>query len=299
MKLIETFQEALAVTKITTGKECEKLAKVIMLARNRNACDQKHLFESGMIEGVDYLLCPFTGMRKAKMKEDHYKKIGFKSFSEVLAIFPDIKTVLPSIAKKKKATMNIVNSDGRTIQQLSEEKRVKTRNEVGDDGMTIDERAGKKAAHERMHGLDEYGVPKSVSGRSTTRNNQVIVLSQNQSTELVERYISFTNWLSTRVRSKVAVPGSIITTRVSVNNGFSSEVSPWVIAHECNYIRSGTKDLTDLYSESGITAEQSKIEFNHLMELWTKEILIGSPHNSENTFRYFKDHIDSLKMYYL
>lgn len=266
MNLLTTLGEALAVTKTVTGSENLTLARAIKAAVMRNKKDQQHLFVDGLQLGVDYLMCPLTGMRKTVMKESHFTKLGFSSFADALKMFPELVTSLPSMVDNRVKAQSAV-IDGKSSRQLAEEKRRASRSTIGEDGLTVDQRAGEKGKHTKETTCDAYGIPLSKKNQGAARIKQLHTLGSNRNLTVSAMFTAFAEWLnSNNNHHKVIAPSAC----------YGKKLSPWICSSPKNKVLGETAESVILDYQG-----ENSLEFSALVDLMEQSIESNSNPSSE------------------
>jgi hypothetical protein len=130
-----------------------KLEKFVVRNRTRN----KHLYEDGLIELVDYIVCPVSGARLSMIKSSHIVINLGMTVAEFDERFPDTVKSCQSRNDKIIKSLREQDENGLTKHQISVEKSKIVKNIVGEDGFTINQRKAQKAKRTHLNTLDADG----------------------------------------------------------------------------------------------------------------------------------------------
>lgn len=125
----------------------------------RNRYRNKQLYSDGMVENVDYVVCPVSKERLQKIKKNYIENVLGIDPDHYYKQFPNQLLVAPRhIQMIKKGLHSVDNNTGLTKYQLSQKKARITLTEVDSGGLTGDQRRGKKLKQIHMTNVDENGL---------------------------------------------------------------------------------------------------------------------------------------------
>ena len=131
-----------------------KLEKFKKRNRRRNST----LYNDGMVEGVDYIVCPVSNERLSMIKSSYIEKVLGMTVEEYDRLHPNVRGVCKARVKNIKKGLKKLDEDtGMTKHELSCVKAKETLSEVGEDGLSGYQRKGRKTRETHMSNVDQYG----------------------------------------------------------------------------------------------------------------------------------------------
>jgi hypothetical protein len=131
-----------------------KFEKFLQSTRKRNS----RLYEPGLIENVDYVVCPVSLLRMDMIKDSYIEKILKINPQDYWKKYPNQKKNSDRRIQNIKNSLKKINPEtGLTVHQSAMVKATVTKNTPDENGITPNQRIGKntKAAH--MRNIDEFG----------------------------------------------------------------------------------------------------------------------------------------------
>lgn len=257
-----------------------------------------------MVEGIDYFVCPITGLRKSEFRELYYTGIlGLtrEQFCEISGL-TDLTT--PGRKQQVSEGVNAIDPEtGKRKCEIAQERARETLSAVDPvTGLTGYQKKGQKTRATHMANVDEYGrngyariaVKAIIKGIQTKRRRGILV-AENKATvfgifkTLVHRMSKRNRkHLDMSKRGKAGTPGATqVDHKISIQDGFKGGVSPILLSSKNNqevlpWEKNRKKGTTcsvsheELCMLEGYTIEQSKEEFASLIELIESEIALSN-----------------------
>jgi len=264
------------------------------------------LYLDSAIPGQDYVECPLTGIRKYLITKAYTQSVLGLTIEEYLDKVGDIQLIADVRSQKISQSLQQVDPDtGMTKYQLSQEKsREKLKSVDPATGLTGYQKKGLKTRASHLKNIDEYGrngysqlAAKAIlKGNSTKAKNGLI--TDPATRDEFYRYKRVVYYFTNRVKKEIAsgyklgLAGTEDSYHVdhiySVLEGYVNKVSPRVIGSKenlrvipwkDNVSKSSSSDveLSELFSRTGCSAEQSIMEFDLSMSLIREDMANGSP----------------------
>ena len=264
----------------------------------------KQFYNDNMVEGIDYFVCPITGLRKSEFRELYYTGIlGLtrEQFCEISGL-TDLST--PGRKQQVSEGVNAIDPEtGKRKCEIAQERARETLSAVDPvTGLTGYQKKGQKTRATHMANVDEYGrngyariaVKAIIKGIQTKRRRGILV-AENKATvfgifkTLVHRMSKRNRkHLDMSKRGKAGTPGATqVDHKISIQDGFKGGVSPILLSSKNNqevlpWEKNRKKGTTcsvsheELCMLEGYTIEQSKEEFASLIELIESEIALSN-----------------------
>lgn len=256
----------------------------------------KPLYANNKVEGIDYLICPITQLRKTSIRTNYTENILGMTMEQYLDIVGEDFELICSGHKNvlSKSLKELDEETGLTKHQLSvkkaQEKLNKVDIETGKTGHNL--RTAKtvqthkdKIDENGLNGFQRIGAKATVKGNTTKRIKGIITSEENK--PAFAHYKNLVHWLTKQNNahldlSKSGLAGTEGATHIdhiySVFNGFNDSVSPFLIGHSANLrtlpwkdnvVKNTKNDITldELFEKSGYTRDKNTQEFLIIMEL--------------------------------
>ena len=264
----------------------------------------KQFYNDNMVEGIDYFVCPITGLRKSEFRELYYTGIlGLtrEQFCEISGL-TDLTT--PSRKQRVSAGVNAIDPEtGKRKCEIAQERARETLSAVDPaTGLTGYQKKGQKTRATHMSRIDEYGrngyarnaVKAIIKGIKTKRSRGILVAEDKATVfgvfkTLVHRMSKRNRkHLDMSKRGKAGTPGATqVDHKISIQDGFKSGVSPILLSGKGNQEvlpweknrKKGTAcSVTheELCILEGCTLEQSQEEFASFVVLIETEIELSN-----------------------
>jgi hypothetical protein len=163
-----------------------KIEEFIRRSKYRNP----HLYNDGVEEGYDYVVCPVSMARMSMIKSSYIERILGMTVEEYDSKYPEVQ----KIAQKRKVNISagLQQTDsvtGKTKYELSQEKARAKLASIGLDGLTGYERKGLQTRATHMATIDEMGrngYQRQAYARVTTVLDNGLTVEQNAHIKLRE-----------------------------------------------------------------------------------------------------------------
>lgn len=206
----------------------KKLEDFIKRNRKRNA----HLYDIGMIEGLDYVLCPVSNERMVMITTQYIQNVLQISVGDFLEKFPNVQRTASARATRIATAMQETDENGQTVRDARAERIKKTKMCIGDDGVSIAQRAAKKASVTRST-VTENGYTNAqnaaftaiINGNITKQKLGKITISQSH----YEWYAGMVAYLLNREYGNASK-----SLNVKISDGFAAKLPPFVLARREN-----------------------------------------------------------------
>lgn len=119
----------------------------------------KNYYTDSAQEGVDYVVCPITQLRKCSITLHYAKVLGFSTIEEYLAVAgPDTQLRANAHSQRISSALKVVDPEtGMTKHQISHTKTIATLSQKDHTGLTGYDRIGIKTRATHMANVDELG----------------------------------------------------------------------------------------------------------------------------------------------
>lgn len=278
-----------------------KLDEFIKRNRKRNS----HLYESGLIEGEDFVVCPVSKQRLSMIKSSYIEQILGMTVDEYDKLYPGCRRVSQRRRQNIQKGLQLIDeSTGLTKHRLACVKSAQTLNKVNKSGKSGYKRKGEKTRATHLANIDTLGrngysriATKAIlKGNKTKAENGLISLNKTE----FDRYKQVILYLSGRFRKELTdgfVTGLAgtknawhIDHRYSILKGYQNKVSPLIIGHRKNLemvpwrnnIVKGSScsiSLDQLLNECGCSKEKSMSDFDRFICLINEDIKNNVPPN--------------------
>lgn len=252
------------------------------------------------VEGVDYLFCPITGLRKTSIRSNYTKLVLGLTIDEYLDLVgKDFPLIAPGHGTKISQSLQEIDPDtGLTKHALSKAKSVETLRKLGEDGKTGYQRLADKTRATHMANIDEHGrngyqriaINAIIKGNKTKQERGIVTSDEDKSS--YSHYKNLVHYLTKGNRShldlsslgRAGTPGAThIDHKYSIMQGFKDKVSPLLIGHKENLELLEWRDnvskqadcsieLEELCTRCSYTMQQSTTEFEILMQIIEAEL---------------------------
>lgn len=271
----------------------------------RNRYRNRHLYNSDLTEGIDYIVCPVSNERLSMIKKSYIERVLEMNVEDYDNLYPKIRGV--SAARKqniKKGLKRVDPVTGKTKYQLSQEKAKKTLSRIDESGVSGYKQKGLKTRSTHLSNIDQFGrngysqlASKAIIKGNLTKAEKGLILDPSVRDEFY-RYKSIILYLTEKVRHQVTkgyktglagVPGAYHIDHVySIMHGYKNQISPLVIGSPLNLQMIPWKEnlskhskslitIEDLLSKTGYTIDQSQKEFDYVIGEIKKDIQQLSP----------------------
>jgi len=277
-----------------------KLMQFIIRNKKRNA----HLYQPGLTEGYDYVVCPISGERLSMIKENYITKILGMAINE----YPNVqRTCLRRKDNIKHGLQKIDAETGLTRYEIGQIKARKILNQVDNTGISGYKKKGQKTRATHLSRVDEFGrngysqlaTKAIVKGNQTKAKKGIISLESGRSE--FRRYKLVVLHLTEKYRKELTsgyVTGLAgasdawhIDHQFSILKGYQFKVSPFIIGGKHNLkmlpwyenISKNSKcsiDLDSLLMTAGYTQEKSESEYHKIMHIISDDIKNNLPPNA-------------------
>lgn len=221
----------------------EKLKKFIARNRKRNS----HLYEPGMVEGYDYIVCPISQARLSMIKNNYITNVLGMSLDE----YPDIERVCEKRKQNIKSGLQKIDPvTGMTNYEKGQIKARKILSQLNETGISGYKKKGQKTRSTHMSKIDEFGrngyariASKAIIKGNLTKAEKGIIMHPSRR-DSYYRYKTLVLHLTNRYRQELTEgyitglagkPGAWhIDHKFSIIQGFREKISPFVIGHREN-----------------------------------------------------------------
>lgn len=284
--------------------------KSIKKFKTRNQNRNSHLYDDDNVLGENYVVCPVTGERMYIVKISYIKNVLKMDTAVYDYMYPGARTVSEDRINRIKTGLREIDPEtGLTKYKLAQVKAKESLSRVGDDGLSGYARKGVKTRNTHMNNIDEYGrngysqiaVKAIIKGNKTKEKKGMIISSKNR--DEFYRYKSVIIYLTEKIRKSVSEgyktglageEGAFHIDHIfSIKEGYEKNISPFVIADiknlrmipwEKNLKKHSSSDITDieLFENVGITSDQSRDEFDQIINIIQKDIKNKIPVSGAN-----------------
>jgi len=275
-----------------------KLTQFIKRNRRRNA----HLYQPGLIEGQEYVVCPISSERLSMIKDNYITCILGMNVED----YPLVQRICQVRKENIKQGLQKIDPDtGLTAYEVGQIKARTVLKQIDESGLSGYDRKGKKTRATHMNNIDELGrngysrlASKAIiKGNRTKAKKGLISTDRNE----FHRYKAIVLYLTSKHRSKLSdgyITGLAgkenawhIDHMFSILKGYQKQVSPFVIGHSANLRMLPWQDnlsksatcsvsMEELISNCDYTIERSTDEFNKVYELILEDIKNNIPLNA-------------------
>ncbi len=260
----------------------------------RNRIKNKHLYEDGMVENVDYISCPLCNERLIMLSELHLKKCHGIDNEILEQSHPNYPRSCEARLNRISVSLKVIDEEtGLTKHEKAMTKAKESLSTPDEFGVTGYQKLGNKTRETHMNNIDEHGrngysriaVKAIIKGNDTKAKKGLILPPEKRS--LFYRYKLIVTYLTERLRKGLSV-GYItglagekdawhIDHNYSIMQGYVNKVSPLVIGHKNNLRMIPWEDNLTKHSSAeisieallesvGYTMERSVFEFEKAME---------------------------------
>ena len=270
----------------------KKLEKFIARNRKRNS----HLYESGRIEGCDYVVCPISKERLSIIKNNYITNI----LGMCVENYPDVARACEKRRENIKSGLQKIDpATGLTNYEKRQIKARKILSQKDQHGVSGYKKKGEKTRATHMSKIDEFGrngyariASKAIIKGNLTKADKGII-SHPSSRDAYHRYKILVLHLTNHHRQALTegyVTGLAgktgawqIDHKFSIIQGFRESISPLVIGHPKNLQMLPWKEniqklhrcdisTQDLLCITGYTRDQSQTEFQIIRQLIQHDI---------------------------
>ena len=266
------------------------LAKADEHIRTWHKAAGKPLYVPGLTEGVDYIICPITGLRKSQIRRNYTENIlGLTMAEYIECVGEDTPLICSGHGGKIAHGLHVVDeATGLTKSKISGMKTKERLSEVDlETGLTGYQKIGARTRATHMSKVDELGrngygriAARAIIKGNLTKQAKGINIAE-QDKPAFKHYKNLVHYLSRKNRGVLDVsnlglagrPGATqVDHKYSVKQGFMDKISPLVLGcyqnlevlpweenlgkhTECSIT------LEELYQQTGYTAERSRREY--------------------------------------
>jgi hypothetical protein len=275
-----------------------KLTQFIKRNRRRNA----HLYQPGLTEGQDYVVCPISSERLSMIKDNYITCVLGMNVED----YPPVQRICQGRKENIKQGLQKIDANtGLTVYEAGQIKARTALKQVDESGLSGYDRKGQKTRATHMNKIDELGrngysrlASKAIiKGNRTKAEKGLISIDRNE----FHRYKAIVLYLTSKHRSKLSdgyITGLAgkenawhIDHMFSILKGYQKQVSPFVIGHlanlrmlpwQDNLSKSATCSISmeELISNCDYTIERSTDEFNKVYQLILEDIKNNIPLNA-------------------
>lgn len=279
------------------------IKKFIKRNRVRNA----HLYQSGLVQNFDYVICPVSNERMSMIKSSYIEKVLGMSVVDYDQLYPNVKKICSKRTENIKLGLKQIDPiTGLTKYEKSQVKAKEKLKEVDPiTGLTGYKKKGQKTRATHMNKIDELGrngyaklASKAIiKGNITKSIKRIISLNRSE----FKRYKTVVLYLTEKYRKKITL-GYItglagikdawhIDHKFSILKGYQQQVSPFVIGNIQNLQMLPWKENLSKQSKCNIelntllklcnyTEDKSSEEFKKIIRLINEDIKNNMPPNA-------------------
>lgn len=211
----------------------------------------KQFYNDNMAEGIDYFVCPITGLRKSEFRELYYNGILGLTREQFCEISGLTDLTAPGRKQRVSEGVNAIDPEtGKRKCEIGQERARETLSAVDPvTGLTGYQKKGQKTRATHMANVDEYdrngykriAVKAIIKGIKTKRQRGILV-AENEATvfgvfkTLVHRMSNKNKThLDTSKKGKAGTPGATqVDHKISIQHGFKIGVSPILLSSKSN-----------------------------------------------------------------
>lgn len=292
--------------------ETQKLQKFIKRNKRRNS----HLYRDCLTINTDYVVCPVSKQRMTMIKSNYVEKILGMPFSTYMEKYPD----QPLIAKNridniKKGLAEIDPDTGLTKHAAAYKKRRQTMEIPDSQGKTIYDYIGEKTRATHMSRVDENGLNGYQRIAKEARPKQHATMAkQGKAINPNERYEwesyrwlcvwwarqYHTDILDGRRTGRMGTKNAYQVDHIySIMDGWKNGISPFVISHpgnlrpikwedNCSKNKNSFYTIEELLHATGVDYIVSTTEFNVIVEIISENKANNIPRSSVGLFEQYK-----------
>ena len=274
----------------------EKIKQFKKRNRRRNA----HLYQSGLTEKLDYILCPVSKERMSMIKSSYIERVLLITVTEYDALYPGVRGVSASRKNNIKTGLHKVDLDtGKTKYEIGQEKARKILSNIDETGLSGYQQKGQKTRAAHMSNIDEFGrngysqlaCTAIVKGNQTKADKGLISDPENR--DEFHRYKAVVLFITNRHRKIVSAGYKVGLAGVAgawhldhvypIFAGFANKISPLVIGNINNLKMLPWRENISKFTNTEMTTEdilkltnysldQSLNEFYGIIELIQDDI---------------------------
>lgn len=156
-----------------------KLTQFIKRNRRRN----EHLYQPGLVQGQDYVVCPVSNQRLSMIKSSYIEKILGMTVSDYETLYPNIERICSARKENiKNGLKEIDNTTGLTKYKIGQLKAKQTLSSIDETGVSGYKKKGQKTRATHMSKIDELGrngYRRQADARLTTILSNGLTVEQN------------------------------------------------------------------------------------------------------------------------
>jgi hypothetical protein len=274
----------------------------------RNKIRNSKLYQEGLVEGVDYVICPVSKERLLIIRSDYINNVLGMTVEEYDNAFPNAQKRCQAHKENIKKGLHQKDSiTGLTKYQISQQKAKQILSTPDQNGITGYQKKGQKTRATHMSKIDQFGrngyarlASKAIiKGNNTKAVKGLITLEKDR--DEFYRYKLIVLYLTEKYRKELTqgyITGLAgiknawhIDHQFSILKGYQLKISPFIIGHRENLKMIPWKDnirkhsqcsirISDLLSKVGYTSEKSNIEFQQIIKLINDDIKNSIPPNA-------------------
>jgi hypothetical protein len=280
----------------------KKLREFIKRNRRRNS----QLYQSGLIYGQDYVICPVSNERMSMIKSNYIEKVLGLTVVQYDQLYPGARSVCNKRKENiKHGLKQIDQTTGLTKYQISQQKAKQILSIPDQNGITGYKKKGQKTRATHMSNIDQFGrngysqlASKAIiKGNNTKAINGLISLNK----DVFKRYKTVVLYLTEKYRKSITSGYTTglagkenawhIDHKFSILKGYQQKISPFVIGHVTNLQMISWKEniskhskcsvhINELLSKCNYTVEKSNFEFDKIIQLINEDIKNSVPPNA-------------------
>lgn len=264
--------------------------------KNRNKKRNSSLYDSSMIEGIDYIICPKSDERLSMIKSNYIKNILGMTVEEYDRLYPGIRGVSPKRKNNIKLGLQQIDPEtGLNKYELSQLKARETLKKIDSiTGFSGYKKKGQKTRDTHLNKIDELGrngysqiATKAIIKGNQTKVEKGLILPPELKNEF-HRYKSVVLYLTQKNKDKISkgyktgLAGTEDAYHIdhiySIKHGYQNKISPLIIGRienlrmipwRENVAKHSSSDISieELYQKTNYTFERSSEEFDQIMYL--------------------------------
>jgi hypothetical protein len=279
-----------------------KLNSFIKRNRRRNS----RLYQPGLTQGIDYVVCPVSQERLLNIRSSYITKVLGLTVEEYDRLYPNTQKSCQAHKLNIKSGLHKVDPvSGFTRYQIGQHRAKQTLSAVDESGLSGYKKKGEKTRSTHMSKIDQFGRNgySQIASKAIIKGNQTKslrgIISLNKSE--FKRYKTVVTYLTEKFRCDITqgyITGLAgtenawhIDHKFSILKGYQNKVSPFIIGHRQNlqmipWEENLSKNihcnisLERLLNDCKYTLEQSVKEFDQVIKIINSDIENNIPPNA-------------------
>jgi len=279
----------------------------------RNCRRNARLYQPGLIQGQDYVVCPISSARLSMIKDNYITRVLGMNVED----YPPVQRICQGRKENiKQGLQKIDPTTGLTMYEAGQIKARTVLKQVDSDGLSGYKKKGQKTRATHMNKIDEFGrngysqlATKAIIKGNTTKAIKGLITDPTVRLEFY-RYKAIVTHLTEKHRNTLTsgyVTGLAgksgayhIDHLYSILSGYKNKVSPLIIGSLCNLqmipwqdnLSKHTKcsiSINELFNRTNYTVKQSNLEFEKIISIIKYDIDHGVPVTGGNLLeRYYE-----------